>query len=473
MTEDDYAGCDAIDLAARVRSGQCRALDLVEAALARIARLDPTIGAIVTLDPEGARRAAAAVDTALPLAGVPILIKDTNLDVAGLPTRHGSRFYADARPAAADSTFVARLRRAGAIILGKSKTPEFASDFVTEPRWGGPARNPWNPAHATGGSSGGSAAAVAAFMVPVAHGTDCGGSIRVPAAACGLVGLKPTRGRTPQGPLVGERVGGLNVEGFLTRSVRDTAIFLDAVSGPEPGAPYGVPAPPGPWIDTLAAPLDRLRIGMTARAPTGGRVDSPIAEAVARTAEALRGQGHALIPWQWPDLAEAGEAAAVFWQAEIAELVEARIAELDRDPAEDELETVSLRAWTDTYARSALDYLAGRQIQNRVSRAMARAFEPIDLLLLPVTATPPPLIGAFAGGGYEYWADAAYGYAPFTEIFNMTGQPAISLPVALSEGGLPIGVQLAARFGEEALLLGVAARLEAGFGWTSRSPAFP
>jgi amidase len=237
MTEDEYIREDAVGLAALVRRRAETPVQLVQQALARIEALDTGLGAVVALDRQAAIAQAEAVAHDLPLAGVPILIKDTNVDVAGFATRHGSRFYADAPIATADSTLVARLRAAGAVILGRSKTPEFASDFVTEPRFGGPARNPWNRGRATGGSSGGSAAAVAARMVPVAHGTDCGGSIRVPAAACGLVGLKPTRGRIPEGPEIGERVSGLNVEGVLTRSLRDTALLLDILSGPAPGAP--------------------------------------------------------------------------------------------------------------------------------------------------------------------------------------------------------------------------------------------
>ncbi|HLY58588.1 MAG TPA: amidase [Stellaceae bacterium] len=459
MTEEEYAAADATALVALVNRGEAAPWIPTGHALARIAALDPTLGAVVALDGEGALAAARAVDRSLPLAGVPVLVKDTNVDVAGFATRHGSRFYADAPAATGDSELVRRLRAAGAVIVGRSKTPEFASDFVTEPVFGGPTRNPWNRDRAAGGSSGGSAAAVAARMVPAAHGTDCGGSIRVPAAACGLVGLKPTRGRIPQGPDVGERVSGMNVEGVLTRTVRDTALFLDMLAGPDPGAPYQAPHHAGSWRDALVAPSRRLTIGLTTTPPFGGAVAAPIAQATHRVAVALEAQGHAAVPWDWPDLTGFGEAAAVFWQGEIAELIEARIRALGREPGPDEIEPVCRRAWDETRSRSALDFLAAKSVQNRVSRAMSAAFAEIDVLLLPTTADFPPPIGAFVGLDYDAWCEAAYAYAPFTEIFNFTGQPAISLPVGLSEDGLPIGVQLAARFGEEALLL----RLAPGF----------
>lgn len=468
MTEDEYVSHDATALAALVQGGKAEPADLAAIALARIARLDPEIGAVVAVDPEGALAAAHAVDRTLRLAGVPVLVKDTNVDVAGFATRHGSRFYADAPVATRDSELVRRLRAAGAIILGRTKTPEFASDFVTEPAFGGPARNPWKLDRASGGSSGGSAAAVAARMAPAAHGTDCGGSIRIPAAACGLVGLKATRGRIPQGPDVGERVSGLNVEGVLTRTVRDTALFLDVLAGSDPGAPYQAPSHEGRWRDIKE--VRHLRVGVVTAPPLGGTTAAAIVAAVEATADALAAAGHTIVPWTWPDLAGAAEAATVFWQGEIGELVEARIHTLGREPRADELELVCRRAWQETRARGVLDFLAAKAEQNRISRAVAAAFADIDALLLPATSDFPPPVGLFATLDYDSWCKAAYGYAPFSEIFNMTGQPAISLPVAVSDDGLPIGVQLAGRFGEDALLLSLAQTLEAECGWDQRSP---
>jgi len=466
MTPLEYATSDATALAAQVRSGAVSPEELLDHALARIADADPRLGAVVALDPDGARAAARTVRRDAPFSGVPVLIKDTSVDVAGMPTRHGSAFYAAAPPAAADSEFVARLRRAGFIIVGKSKTPEYASDFSTEPRCLGPARNPWDPTRTTGGSSGGAAAAVASGMVPVAHGSDCGGSIRVPAACCGLVGLKPTRGRMPAGPMVGERVAGLNSEGVLTRSVRDTSSLLEILSTPDAGAPYLAPAlavPQGALLNTR-----RYRIGVVVAKPEGGAVQAEIAAHVAGIAATLASWGHDVVSFEWPDVAEAGAAAEVFWHAEIAEAVESRIAALGRQPGDEDLEPLSRYAWQQTRRRSALDFLAAKGVQNRISRKMAAAMSGLDVLLLPTTASTPPLLGAFAGAGefdYAAWGRAAYEFAPFTELFNLTGQPAISLPTGLTDNVMPIGVQLTANFGQDAILLELGQRLEDHCGW--------
>ena len=467
MTPLEYATSDAHALAEQVRTGATSPEELLDHALARIADADPRLGAVVALDADRARQAARTVARDAPFAGVPMLIKDTSVDVAGLPTRHGSAFYADAPPAAFDSEFVARLRRAGFIIVGKSKTPEYASDFSTEPRWQGPARNPWDPTRTTGGSSGGAAAAVASGMVPVAHGSDCGGSIRVPAACCGLVGLKPTRGRMPAGPMVGERVAGLNSEGVLTRSVRDTSALLALLSAPDAGAPYLSPPLDLPTVAALPG-ARRYRIGVVTDKPDGGAVQPEIEAHVDGIAATLAGWGHELLPFTWPDLAEAGAAAEVFWHGEIAEAIEARIAALGREPREDELEPLSRHAWQQTRRRTALDFLAAKSSQNRISRRIAAAMFGLDVLLLPTTASTPPLLGAFAGGGefdYEAWGRTAYDFAPFTELFNLTGQPAISLPTGLTDSVLPIGVQLVAGFGADSILLELGQRLEDHCGW--------
>jgi amidase len=475
MTRDYLSEFGVVDIAQLVKTGAADPTELVELALQRIAKLDSMIGAVVALDPDRARADAAAVSRDLPLAGVPILIKDTNLDVRGFATRHGSRFYQDANICAEDSEFVRRLRAAGMIVLGKSKTPEFAGDFATEPRAAGPTHNPWDLARTPGGSSGGSAAAVASRMVPAAHGTDCGGSIRVPAACCGVVGLKPTRGRTPAGPAAGERVAGLNAESMITHTVRDIAALLSVLSALEQGAPYQTRPPIADWLQIQSRAARRLTIGVTRIRPDGTPVHPTIVSAVDRIQALLGNLGHRFVPFEWPDIAGAGSAAEVFWQGEIAELIEARKVMLGREPSDDEIEPLSRHAWTATRRRSALDYLAAKSIQNRVTRRMAAAFEPIDVLLLPVTADLPPLIGAFTDYSdtfsYEKWAKAAYGFAPFTEIFNLTGQPALSIPALLSAEHLPIGVQLVAGFGEDELLLSVAQTLEDIIRWPDWRPA--
>lgn len=474
MSHHPYDELGVIEIAALVRAGAADPVDVTARALERIAVLDRDLGAVVEVDPERALAQAANVRRDLPLAGVPILIKDVNLDVAGFSTRFGSRFFEAARIATTDSEFVRRLRAAGMIILGKSKTPEFAGDFVTEPTALGPARNPWNVARATGGSSGGAAAAVASFMVPVAHGTDCGGSIRVPAACCGVVGLKPTRGRTPSGPGAGERVAGLNTEGVLTRSIRDTAALLEAVAGPEAGAPYQTLPPVGGWMSALSPRAERLKIGVVTCRMDGTDVDPEITRAVEHAVTILGDLGHTIVPFHWPDVAEASDAAAVFWHGEIAEAIEARCQVLGREPDEQEIEPLSRYAWDATRRRSALDYIDAKAAMNRVTRRFVSAFEPIDVLLLPTTGEMAPLIGGFgrcpAGFDYAEWANAAYRFGAFTEIFNMTGQPAISIPAMLSTDNLPIGIQLVAQFGEDALLLSLAQSLENEIRWLDWRP---
>lgn len=469
MTPEEYASYDSLGLAALVRQGKIHPRELVTLALAEIDKRDPTLGAIVDLDREAAYAQAEQVDITAPLAGVPFLIKDTNIDAAGFATRHASKYFADAAPATQDSEIVRRWRKAGLVIIGKTKTPEYAAEFTCEPRWQGPTRNPFNTDHSTGGSSGGAATAVASGMVPAAHGTDCGGSIRVPSAACGLVGLKPTRGRNPVGPAAGELVSGLDAEHVLVRSVRDTAAFLDTSSAWDDGAPYQAPPGPGSFLDSLALPIGPQRIGMTVSRPDGRMAAPEIVAATERTAETLVRMGHTIVPFHWPDLAGADEAAGMFWHLDLAWLIEGRRQIIGRDPEPGELEPVSWFALRRARSLTALDYLRARSSQNRISRAIAAKFTEIDALLLPTTATLPPLIGQYPGphgqerdGKYDHetWLDAGYDYCPFTEIFNLTGQPALSLPVGLSASGLPIGIQLATRFGDEALLLAIAHQLE-------------
>jgi amidase len=469
MTPEEYASYDSLGLAKLVQQKEIHPRELVTLALGQIDALDPKIGAIVDLDREAAYKQAEQVRLDAPLAGVPFLIKDTNIDAAGFATRHASKYFADASPATEDSEIVKRWRAAGLIIIGKTKTPEYAAEFTCEPRWQGPTRNPWNTDHSTGGSSGGAGAAVAAGMVSAAHGTDCGGSIRVPAAACGLVGLKPTRGRNPVGPGAGELVCGLDVEHVLVRSVRDTAAFLDTSSAWDNGAPYQAPVGPASFLASLSAQVEPMRIGLITTRPDGREAVPEIAAATKRTAETLASIGHTIVAFEWPDLDGADEAAALFWHIELAWMIETRKQIIGRDPAPDELEPVSWVALRRARSLTALDYMRARASQNQVSRAMAAKFAEMDALLLPTTATLPPLIGQHPGphgqeidGYYDHnaWLNAGYDYCPFTEIFNLTGQPALSMPAGLSTSGLPIGIQLATRFGDEASLLGLAHQLE-------------
>ena len=476
MTPAEYVSFDAVAIATAIRQGTLEATEVVDAALETVAALNPTLNAVVLLDAQRARESARRVRRAQPLAGVPFLIKDVDVYVAEWPTTHSSRFFADAR-LRADSEIVQRWRAAGAVFLGKSNTPEFADDFATEPAFRGVTRNPWQPAVTVGGSSGGAAAAVASGMVPAAHGSDVGGSIRVPAACCGLFGLKPSRGLNPGGPYFGHAGGGLNTEHVLTRSVRDSAAFLDATAGPEPGARLRVPRSVASYLDSLYEPTGRLDVVCLPSRLDGSDVEPEVAAGLASAVSQLRDLGHRVVPAEYPvevSRAMAGDGWSLLWMMDIAFAIESRCTELGRAPADDELEPLARWIWGRARGATARDYLAAQHAAHRAALAMGEAFGHADLLLAPTTATLPPPVGSFGAADPAFdpvrWAAAAYGFAPFTELFNVTGQPAASVPVHLSPQGIPVGVQLVARHGRDDLVLQLAAALEATTGWTRRRP---
>ena len=476
MKLSEYAGYDAVGLAALVRSGDLSAIEVIEAAIGAVEALDPSLNALVLADFEGARAEARAVRRDAPLAGVPFLVKDVGVHVDGWPTTHSSRFFAGAAPRA-DSEIVARWRRAGVVFLGKTNTPEFADEFVTEPTLRGVTRNPWNADRTVGGSSGGAAAAVAAGMVPVAAGSDVGGSIRVPAACCGLFGLKPSRGLNPIGPYHAEGGAGLNCEHVLSRTVRDSAAFLDATAGPEPGAPYRVHRSVPSYLEALAQPVGRLRIACVIESPGHAALDGAIEHAVLETARALEDAGHVVVRMRLPEAVHAatsGEGWSLLWIMDTAMAVADRRRELGRAPTQDEVERLTLHLVDRAERASALDYLAVKRLAHGVNLAMARHFEHYDLILTPSTATLPPPVGSIPadGAGFDYarWVARSYAFAPYSELFNVTGQPAASLPVAMSADALPIGVQLVGRQDRDHELLAVAAGLERRIGWTRRRP---
>ncbi len=467
---------DALAIAAAVRSGQVSALEVTDAAIAAIEALNPRLNALVLQDFDRARDRARTLQLSAPLAGVPFLIKDVDIQVAEWPTTYSSRFFADAKPLP-DSEIVTRWRRAGTVFLGKTNTPEFADDFITEPAFRGPTLNPWDAGVIVGGSSGGAAAAVASGMVPVAHGSDVGGSIRVPAACCGLFGLKPSRGLNPLGPYHGEMGGGLNCEHVLTRSVRDSAAFLDATSGPENGALYRVAKSVPSYLQALEGASMPLRIACISRRIDGTRVEPEIEARLAAAAALLKSMGHEIIPSRFPAAVAsdaAGEGWAALWLIDIAALIAARARELGREPGPGDIEQLPRHIATRIARMSALEYLEVRRLAHRVSLAMAREFDAYDMVMTPATATLPPPRGLIDSNAsdfdYERWAAVAYGFAPFSEIFNVTGQPAASLPMFQSDSGLPIGIQLVGRQDQDHVLLRLAADLEKATGWASRHP---
>lgn len=476
MKVEDYSGRDAVDLADLVRRREVTALEVVDAAIGAIDAVDPQLHALVLKDYERARGQARTLSCELPLSGVPFLIKDMVVHIDAWPTTHCSRFFADARPRS-DSEIVRRWSTAGAVFLGKTNSPEFAEDFVTEPTFRGPTFNPWNPSFTVGGSSGGAAAAVASGMVPVAHGSDLGGSIRVPAACSGVFGLKPSRGLNPAGPDATEVAGGLNCEHVISRSVRDSAAFLDATAGPEPGAPYRVQRAVPSYLKALDQPLPALRIVSLDRRMDGSRIDPEIAARLGDTATLLEDLGHEVVPGHFPPELEpalAGESWTALWLIDVAQSILERAAELGRRPGHGEIEELSKYILARVEKMSALEYMAAKRAAHIATLAMARAFAQFDFILLPTTSALPIPVGSTGANGpafdYARWVEVAYGFAPFTEIFNVTGQPAASLPLFQAANGMPIGMQLVGRQNEDHRLLRLAAELELANGWRDRHP---
>jgi amidase len=472
MQPEEYMKFDAVGLAELVHRGEATPLELAEAAIERIEALNPQLNAVVETDFESIRAAASSMDLTVPLAGVPFLAKDMNIEVAGLHLTSSCRWLEGLPAATQDAPLAARWRRAGLSILGRTNTPEFAGEFVCEPTWRGATQNPWDMSRSPGGSSGGAAAAVASGMVPIAHGTDSGGSIRVPAAACGLVGLKPSRGWVPVGPQHDELAGGLDCEHVLARSVRDSALMLDLTSGAESTSRYPFPRPARTFAAAAAMPVPSLRVGMALRAPGGIAPHDEIGAAVEEAAAALRGAGHTVSEFRYPDTANVGEMSARVWMIAVAEEVDFYRGRVGRDPRPDEIEALTAACMALGRRNTAVDYIRARRALTAATRDMADAFRNIDVLLLPATADLPVRTGQIDGRtaafDFERWNEDSYRYAPYTELFNVTGQPAISVPLAMSRSGLPIGVQFAAPLGEDARLLSLAAWFEREQPWEPR-----
>jgi amidase len=473
MKPEEYIAFDAVGLAALTHRGDVTPLELTEAAIERIEALNPRLNAVVERGYDRARAAAGAMNLAAPLAGVPFLAKDMNIEVAGLHLTSSCRWLEGLPPADEDAPLAARWRSAGLSLLGRTNTPEFAGDFVTEPTWRGSTQNPWDLGRTPGGSSGGAAAAVASGMVPIAHGTDSGGSIRVPAAACGLVGLKPSRGWVPVGPRHDELAGGLDCEHVLARSVRDSALMLDLTSGAESTTRYPLKRPAESFATAANAAVPPLRIGIALRAPGDIMPIDEIGTAVEQAATALRRAGHSVSEFRYPDAAaNIGEPSAIVWMSATAEEIDFYRGRVGRDPRADELEALTWACVALAKRCTPVDYLRARRALTAATRDMAAAFNRIDVLLLPTTATLPVRTGQIDGRTQAFdldrWNRDSYSYAPYTELFNVTGQPAISLPLAMSSGGLPIGVQLAAPLGEDARLLALAAWFEREQPWEQR-----
>ena len=470
----EYESYDAVGLAELARARQVTALELLEAAVERCESRNPAFNAVVHTFHERARRSLAENGRQGFLAGVPFLLKDAGAHYAGEPTGYACRLF-DRFVAERDTTLVRRYREAGLVIFGKTNTPELALAVTTEPAETGPTLNPWNPEHSPGGSSGGAAAAVAAGIVPAAHGSDGGGSIRIPASLCGLVGLKPTRGRVPTGPDRAEGWAGMAQHHVLTRSVRDSAAFLDAVEGPEPGDPYHPPAHDGLWMQSLAKPAGNLRVALIQDAFNGEAVDPEVMEVVMHTARLCEELGHVVEEARCPLSPEQlHNCATLILNSHITADIRARCSALGRELRREDVSHVTWRMARAGAEASASDYAAALGHIHYIGRRMGQFSDQYDVMLSPATAAPAPRLGEIDMDTEDLkgYMQATNRYTAFTQLFNVTGQPAISLPLGRSSGGLPIGVQLAAAQGGEGLLFGLAAQLEQARPWTGLCPAF-
>jgi Asp-tRNA(Asn)/Glu-tRNA(Gln) amidotransferase A subunit family amidase len=468
----EYEQYDGLGLAELVRRGQVAPAELLDAAIERVEARNPRVNAVVLKLYDLARAAIASGLPDGPFRGVPYLMKDLTASIAGVPMTRGSRFFANSPPAAADSEHVTRLRRAGLVIFGRTNTCEMGLSLTCEPQLHGPTRNPWDPARISGGSSGGAAAAVGARMLPMAHASDGFGSIRAPAACCGLVGLKPTRARNTFAPGAGEGLGGLATEHAVTLTVRDCAALLDATAGPGAGDPYAAPPPARPFLQEVGADPGALRIAWTATAPNGALVGRESLDALAETVRLCADLGHR-VEESPPDV-DGGAVVPTFLTLAAANTVVNLSSHptAGRPARAGEVERVTWLTGQKGERISSADYVRATQTAHRLGRQMAAFHTRYDVLLTPGLATlPVPLgwIDMMMEDVDEYWR-RVFAFSPFTVWFNITGQPAVMLPLGTA-GGLPVATQLVARFGDEAVLFRLAAQLERARPWFGRKPA--
>ena len=472
MRFSEYMEYDAVGLAHLIKSGQVSTQEVQQVARQAILAVNPALNALVgdlfeeplSASPTG------------PFAGIPFVIKDLSIHAAGIKTGLGSQLTGEGIVFPHDTELMARYRQAGLMTMGRTATPEFGYNLTTEPVSNGATHNPWNLSRSSGGSSGGSAALVAARAVPVAHGTDGAGSLRIPAAWCGLVGLKPTRGRTPTGPDTDERLSGLGVDFALTRTVRDAGLLLDVASGPGVGDKYFAAPPERPYAQEVGTPPGRLRIAMATQAWSGAPVDKEYADTVSKVCQELVALGHeveeASPQMDWERFIDAN---LPIWTASIADSALGLAQARGIDVGPDVLEAVTLASVEYGRRLTAVDLLRALRLCNVITRSASAFFRSYDVLVTPTVAAPPPLLGTInqnePGLGPRDWLNKLFALIPFTPLFNMTGQPAISLPLGQSSESLPIGVQLVARYGDEATLLRLAAQLEQALPWIHRRPS--
>ena len=469
----DYEAYDALGLAELVRQRKVTPAELLEAAIARVEARNATVNAVTMELYDFARKAIAHGLPGGPFTGVPFLMKDLTASIAGVPMTRGSRFFAATPAPAADSEHVARLKRAGLVIFGRTNTCELGLSLTCEPQLHGPTKNPWDPTRISGGSSGGAAAAVGARMLPMAHASDGFGSIRAPAACCGVVGLKPTRGRNTMAPYIGEGLGGCSTEHAVTLSVRDCAALLDATAGAGPGDPYVAPPPARPFLSEVGATPGRLRIAWTSTPPDGATIDAEPLRVLRETVALCTELGHQVE--QADPVVDRAAVVPTFLTLAAANTVVnlGSHPTAGRPPRPDEVERVTYATGQKGERLTAADYVRATQTAHKLGRQMAAFHHHWDVLLTPGLAMLPPKLGwidMMLDDVDEYWR-RVFAFSPFTVWFNLTGQPAIMLPLGQSPEGLPVAVQCVARYGDEATLFRLAAQLEAARPWSGRRPA--
>jgi len=490
----DYDKYDGLGLAELVRRKEVKPSELVEEAISRIEKLNPQFNAVIYKMYELARKAADSDLPDGPFKGVPFLMKDIGMACARVPLTSGSRFLKDFVPDH-DSEMVKRFKAAGVVIIGKTNTPEFGLMPVTEPELFGPTNNPWDLGRTPGGSSGGSAVAVAARMVPLAHASDGGGSIRMPASCCGVFGLKPTRGRNPMGPDVGEAWRGLVCQHVLTRSVSDSAAMLDATAGPDVGALYYAVPPTHPFLSEVDVNPGKLRIAFTSEPFLGSTVDKDCTKALETTAKLCQDLGHEVVEAA-PQLDRTAfiRAFTVMLCVETRAAIEENEVILNRTASPEDFESGTWRLGLLGKQFSAPDFSRSLNLLHRTARQIGWFFQEYDILLTPTLSRPPLVTGTFrpkesqragteklfdklstgelihSGDELEILSEHTYEFMPYTPLFNVTGQPAMSVPLYWNDKGLPIGMQFVGRYGDEATLFRLASQLEKARPWSERIP---
>ncbi len=473
---DEYESHDATALSALVDKGDVTPDELLDEALRRVAALNPKLNAVVLMQEAKARAAIKAGLPDGPLRGVPFLLKDLGAEARAFPSHNGSRLLMNTRYGR-DSALFDRIQNAGVVTFGRTTSPEGGIGPATEAAvYGGPTRNPWDLSRTSGGSSGGAGAAVAAGIVPAAHGSDGGGSVRIPASSCGLFGFKATRARFPDGPYVGEGWAGMAIDGFLTRSVRDAAVLMDACEGADLGAPYWAPPLGKGYLAAIARPPARLKVALCATTFGGAEVHPECRRAAEAAGALLESLGHDVgearpradhegMIRAWTKIVACGTALGV----------RSALAAKDRKLRQGDVEDVTRGAIAYARGVSGADYVEAVGKVHAYGREMASFLEEYDILLSPTLAEPPAQIGRFAHTTEDYEAfrigpEGVFAYSPFCAAFNASGQPAVSVPLHWTPEGLPVGVHLAARFGADEMLIALCRQIEQAQPWFDRRP---